>query len=66
MKISRSPASAGSGTSVARGTWYSLPASTPWKDTDISKITSEPPSRGWLASTRRVVNERPSRVRSTS
>ena len=51
----------GSGSPLGPGTCQSSPASLTWNDASSVKIG--PPD--WLAVTRRVVKERPSRVRST-
>ncbi len=51
----------GSGTSGI-GSWWSGPLSSTWNDADRLKMARP----CWMATTRRVVNERPSRMRSTS
>ena len=49
-------------TAKARGTWTDPgPVSATWNDAESAKIARP----CWTATTRRVVNERPSRIRST-
>ena len=50
------------GTSAGIGSWWSKPSSWTWNDADRLKIGRP----CWMATTRRVVNDRPSRMRSTS
>ncbi len=52
--------SSGPGAS-STGRWYVMPSSATWNEADRLKITSP----CWTASTRRVVNEPPSRTGST-
>ena len=58
----RSGSDSGSGTSVGGGSLCSRPSWCSWNDADSAKIASP----RWMASTRRVVKERPSRTRSVS
>ncbi len=51
----------GSGTS-GMGNWCSRPCSSEWNEADMLKMARP----CWTATTRRVVKERPSRMRSTS
>ncbi len=53
--------SSGSGTS-GMGNWWVRPGSSAWNEADRWKMARP----CWMATTRRVVNDRPSRMRSTS
>ena len=59
-RVDRSGRPSGSGASGI-GTWCSRPVSGRWNDADSVKMAWP----CWIAVTRRVLNERPSRVRST-
>ena len=59
--VSRVASSSGAGTSGI-GNWWERPVSSTWNEADMLKMAWP----CWMATTRRVVNERPSRMRSTS
>jgi hypothetical protein len=58
----KSGSDSGSGRSAGIGSWWSNPASTTWNDADRLKMGRP----CWMATTRRVTNDLPSRMRSTS
>ncbi len=51
----------GPGTAGMLAAWWLTPSSKMWKDADSAKMVLP----CWIATTRRVVNDRPSRTRST-
>ena len=62
-RVWKSGSDSGSGVSATgESNWCSKPSSGTWKLTDMLKIALP----CWMATTRRVVNVRPSRMRSTS
>ena len=62
MRVAKSGRVVGSGTSDGIGSWWSRPASARWKLACRLKMALP----CWMATTRRVVKLRPSRMRSTS